>query len=173
MHQESIILVWREIYLLQGFISSNFSQVRLKLFLPVNLRPKPFSPSRQSVSLPISIFMMYIFPVALSLNLSPIFSMAPSPFLTSWEAIPAPRGPRLRAVTHFGVQARVYPWVNWSSGAGCSPRRGVWSGTTGLPCTITVQGLPVGLHNGLRPKFSLRNPDLSVLPFFPDQRGLA
>jgi hypothetical protein len=32
----------------------------------------------------------------------------------------------------------VYPWVNWSSGAGCSPLRGVWSGTTGLP---------VGLHD--------------------------
>jgi hypothetical protein len=28
-------------------------------------------------------------------------------------SIPAPRGPQ------------VYLWVNWSSGAGCSPRRGV------------------------------------------------
>lgn len=45
----------------------------------------------------------------------------------------APRRPRLRAVTHSGVQAQVYPWVNWSSDAGCSPRRGVWSGTMGLP----------------------------------------
>ena len=27
--------------------------------------------------------------------------------------------------------------------------------------------------HGLRPKISLRNPDLSVLPFFPDQPGLA
>jgi hypothetical protein len=42
-------------------------------------------------------------------------------------SIPAPRGPR------------IYPRVNWSSGAGCSPRRGIWSGTTGFP---------VGLHFG-------------------------
>jgi len=38
--------------------------------------------------------------------------------------------------------------------------------------TVSFLDLP-GDYNGLRPKFSLRNPDLSVLPFFPDQRGLA
>ncbi len=61
-------------------MSSNFSQVCFKFVLPVNLRPKPFSPSRQSVSLSISILIMYIFPVILSLNLSPIFITAPSSF---------------------------------------------------------------------------------------------
>jgi hypothetical protein len=75
-----------EMVLLQDVTSSNSSQVRFKLCLPVNLRPRPFSPSRKSVSLSISILMMYIFPVVLSLNLSPIFIIAPSPFLTSWRA---------------------------------------------------------------------------------------
>ena len=68
--------------LLQDFISSNFSQVLIKLFLSVNFRPKPFSPSRKSVPSPISFFMTYIFPVFLSLNLSPIFSTTSSLFLT-------------------------------------------------------------------------------------------
>ena len=68
--------------LLQDFMSSNFSQVLIKLFLSVNFRPKPFSPSRKSVPSPISFFMTYIFPVFLSLNLSPIFSTTSSLFLT-------------------------------------------------------------------------------------------
>ena len=74
-------VLW-ERYLPYDVMSSNFSQVRFKLCLPVNRRPKPFSPSRQSVSLLISILMMYIFPVVLSLNLSPNFIIAPSPSLT-------------------------------------------------------------------------------------------
>src|SRR4030042_3845327 len=70
-----------------GFKSSSFTHVCFRLSLPVNLRPKPFSPSRKNVSLPISILMIYIFPVVLSLNLSPIFITAPSPFLGSCETI--------------------------------------------------------------------------------------
>jgi hypothetical protein len=57
---------------------------------------------------------MYIFPVVLSLNLSPIFILASFPFLP-----------------------------------------------------------PLGDSNGLRPKISLPNPGLSVLPFFQDRRGRA
>ena len=40
------------------------------------------------------------------------------------SSTPAPRGPR------------VYPRVNWPSGAGCSPPRAVCNGTKGLPVEL-------------------------------------
>lgn len=37
--------------------------------------------------------------------------------------------------------SRVYPWVNWSSGTGCSPRRGVTDSTTVLAVGLHMQKL--------------------------------
>ena len=88
MHQESIILSRREMYLLQDVMSSNFSQVWFRLSTPVNLRPNPFSPTRRTSFLSTT-FTTNIFPVSLSLNLSPIFKLStvffttPSPLSTS------------------------------------------------------------------------------------------
>ena len=71
----------RKIFISRSYVS-NFSQVRIKLLLLVNLRPRPFSPSRRRVLPSMSVLMIYIFPVILSLNLSPIFSMTPPSLLT-------------------------------------------------------------------------------------------
>ncbi len=59
--------------------SSNFSQVCFRLPLPVNLRPKPFSPSRTTVPPSSIMIMTKTFPVVVSLNLSPGCIMATSP----------------------------------------------------------------------------------------------
>ena len=80
--QESIILACQEKRLLQDFTSSSFSQVRFRTSTLVNLLPSPSSPSRTTSSLSTNLT-TYIFPVVLSLNLSPIFGMAPSPLFTT------------------------------------------------------------------------------------------
>ena len=95
-------------------MSSSFSQVRFKLSLPINLRPKPFSPLQEKRT--VISFHSY------NVDLSGCLIFEPVPYL------------------HYS--------------------------------TVTFLDLR-GDYYGLRLEISFRNPDLSLLPFFPDQRGRA
>ena len=107
-------LVLSGMALLQDVMSSNFSQVRFKLSLPVNLRPKPFFPLQaKCIVINFHSYNVYLFGCLI---------FEPVSYL------------------HYS--------------------------------TVTFLDLP-GDYYGLRPKISLRILELSVLPFFPDQRGRA
>ena len=107
-------LVLSGMALLQDVMSSNFSQVRFKLCLPVNLRPKPFFPLQaKCIVINFHSYNVYLFGC---LIFEPVSYLHHS--------------------------------------------------------TVTFLDLP-GDYYGLRPKISLRILELSVLPFFPDQRGRA
>jgi len=69
----SFFLFWPRVA--QDSLSSSFSHVRCRFPSSVILRPIPFSPSKRTVYLLSIHFKMYIFPVCLSLNLSPIFRL--------------------------------------------------------------------------------------------------
>ena len=161
-------------------MSSNFSQVCFKLCLPVNLRPKPFSPSRQSVSLSISILTMYIFPVVLSLNLSPIFIVTPSPFSTSgrvlqFEAKNSQLAEKIapRCSTSFSDHSKARFTAN--------PKLALRAQTLDSYAFLSLRMVSRKNLNSraelLFPLFqhpiSLLTPERPVLPFFPDQLGRA
>ena len=69
--------------------------------------------------------------------------------------IPAPRGPRF------------YPWVNWPSGAGCSPPRDGWSGAPGLLVRLHFPAgqanlNPLCLHPARQKSMNPRSPSVPV-----------